>query len=91
MALPSWQAEVLQTPMVARFTVEELKILETWVREHGLGWGKENSEALLWSWKGVPVTFTGMKIHLGPSGENGRMCEVHVGEGIWLKEQGRLQ
>lgn len=33
MALPCWQARVPKTRMVAEFTVEELKVLEAWVRE----------------------------------------------------------
>lgn len=47
----------------------------------------------MWLWKGIPVAFARAKIHLhlGPSGEMGVFVEAHVGEDIWLKEQGRLQ
>lgn len=28
-----WQTKVLKTPIVAKFTVEELGVLEPWIRE----------------------------------------------------------
>lgn len=51
-ALPSCQAQVLKTPEVAEFTVEELQINSRFWK-HGLGSrGRSNSEALLWAWMG---------------------------------------
>lgn len=87
MGLPSWLAKVLKTPMVVKFTVEELKILETWVREQGgvkyfCGCGRGSQ----WpSQGGKYICIWARLVRVG------MFVEAHVGEDIWLKERGRLQ